>query len=76
MDVDEDDVGDPFADELDGGSHLVGIPDDLDGVAELGAHAGQEEVVVVDEEDAYLAPGFEAGSRGRVLTHDRLPSSA
>ena len=31
-----------------------GLADDVDRVAELGAHAGEEELVVVDEDDAAL----------------------
>ena len=62
VDVDEHDVGDPLGDELDGGSHLVGVPDHLDGIAELGAHAREEEVVVVDQEHPHLRPRSAARS--------------
>ena len=57
VDVDEHDVGDALGDELDGRSHLVGVPHHLDGVAELGSHTREEKVVVVDQEHAHLRPG-------------------
>ncbi len=76
VDVDEHDVGEALGDELDGGSRLIGIPYDLDRVAELGAHPGEEEVVVVDQEDPHLRPRPHALARTLVLTHDQLPSWA
>ena len=57
VDVDEDDVGKPFPDELDGGPDLVGVSDDLDRVPELGPDPRQEEMVVVDQEHARPCPG-------------------
>ena len=50
--VDEDDVGVALADHLDRGVDLRRAPDDDELVAQLGAHAGEEELMVVDEEDA------------------------
>ena len=60
VDVEQDDVGDALVDELDGGVHLVRLADDLDGVAELGPHAGPEDRMVLDEED----PGAAFGRAG------------
>ncbi len=51
MDIEEDDVGEALADQLDGRCHLVRLADDLDGVPELGPHAGPEDRMVLDEED-------------------------
>ena len=51
VDVEQDDVGDPLVDELDGGVDLVGLADHLDGLAQLGPHPGPEHGVVVDQED-------------------------
>ena len=44
VDVEEHDVGQALADQLDRGGDLVGFADDLDGVAELAADAGAEQV--------------------------------
>ena len=66
VDIEEDDVGEALADQLDGGIHLVRLADDLDGVAELGPHAGPEDGMVLDEED----PGrgrATGGHRGSVI---------
>ncbi len=80
VDVDEDDVGEPLADELDGRAHLVGVPDHLDRVPELGPHPGQEEMVVVDQEHAHLGPVALASGAGSAMSlttcsrpgHDQL----
>ena len=50
--VEQDDVGKALADELDGGGGLVGLAHHLDRVAQLGPHAGPEDRMVLDEEDA------------------------
>ena len=82
VDVDEHDVGSALGDQLDGGAHLVGLADDLDRVAELGAHAGAEEMVVVDQEDAHLvrprARALLVGSTtvAPALRHDQLDLGA
>ena len=55
VDVEQDDIGEALVDELDGGVHLVRLADDLDGVAELGPHAGPEDRMVLDEEDPRAA---------------------
>ena len=52
MHVEQHDVGIEFADQRHGLGDGAGLADDLDGVAELGAHAGAEEVMVVHEHDA------------------------
>ena len=57
--VEQDDIGQPLADELDGGLGLVGFAHHLDRVAELGPDAGPEDGVVLDEED----PGPPAAAR-------------
>ena len=50
--VEQDHVGEPLADELDGGLRLVRLAHHLDGVAQLGLDAGPEHGVVLDQEDA------------------------
>ena len=50
--VDEHDVGRAFADHLDRGVDVRCRADDVDRVAELGAHAREEQLMVVDEEHA------------------------
>ncbi len=50
--VDEHDVGDALADHLDCGVDIRRGADDVDDRAELGAHSGQEELMIVDEEHA------------------------
>ena len=50
--VDEDDIRAPLADQLDRGVDVRGGTHDLDVGTELGAHAGEEQLVVVDEEHA------------------------
>ena len=57
VDVEEDDLGVELLDQRHGVRHRSGLADDLDGVTELGAHAGEEEAVVVDEDDATLHRG-------------------
>ena len=52
MDVEQHDVGVELADQRHRLGDAAGLADDLDGVAELAAHAGAEELVVVDEDDA------------------------
>lgn len=52
MHVDEHDVGLALADHLDGGVDLRRIPDDVELTAQLHLHAGEEQMVVIDEEDA------------------------
>src|SRR5262249_4861380 len=49
-------------DQGDGLGHAAGLADDLDQVAEFGAHTGQEQAVVVDQDDAPLHDAF-LGSR-------------
>ena len=65
MHVEQDDVRVELADQR----HRVGdgarLADDIDGVAELGAHAGAEEVVVVDEDDAALHDALLAQAAAR-----------
>ena len=75
VDVEQHDVGQPLGDQLDGGRDLVGLPDDLDGVAELAADPGAEEMVVVDEEDRWLVGGAHCrpGLRG-TLSSTSVPS--
>ena len=51
VDVEQDDVGQALGDQLDGGLGLVRLAHHLDGVAELGLHAGTEHRVVLDEKD-------------------------
>src|SRR5579875_1389505 len=74
--VEEDHVGESLEDHLDGGSDLVGLAHHLDGVAELGAHAGAKEVVVVDQEHpgAPSRPGRSGAQRG--LTRATLSSTS
>ncbi len=74
VDVDEHDVGAALADELDGRADLVGVPDHLDGVPELGPHPGQEEMMIVDEEHAHLGVAWWA--RITAVLHDLLLSWA
>ena len=62
VDVEQDDVGEALVDQLDGRVHLVRLADDLDGVAELGPHAGPEDRMVLDQED----PGRTRSRRGGV----------
>ena len=52
--VQQHDIGNTLDDQLDGGVHLVGLADHLHLVAQLGPHAGTEQVVVVDEEHSRL----------------------
>lgn len=51
MDIEEDHVGVLCSDERDGGGHVVGLADRVDGTTQLVAHAGAEQVVVVDQHD-------------------------
>ena len=53
--VEQHHVGQALADELDGGTRLVGLAHHLDRVAQLGLHAGAEHGVVLDQEDAGAA---------------------
>ena len=46
--VQEDHVGLAFDDHLHGGGDIVGVPDDVDRVGDLGPYAGADELVVVD----------------------------
>ena len=55
VDVEQDDVRIELADQRHRLGDRAGLADDLDRVAELAAHAGAEEVVVVDEHDAPAA---------------------
>ena len=50
--VDEHDVGHAFADHLDRGVDVGRRADDVDHLAELGAHAREEELMIVDQEHA------------------------
>ena len=54
VDVEQDDVGVELADQRHRLRDAAGLADDVDGLAELAAHAGAEELVVVDEHDAPL----------------------
>src|SRR5207237_4221028 len=54
VDVEEDDVGIELLDQRHGLLDACRLTDHVDGVAELGAHARAEEVVIVDEDDAAL----------------------
>ncbi len=65
--VEEHDVGQALADELDGGGRLVGLAHDVDGVPELGLHAGAEHGMVLDQEDAWAPPDPQRSRRGRSL---------
>ena len=62
MDVDEHDVGSGLADAADRRDCVGGLSDDLDLVRQLGANAGEEQAVVVDQEHAdrrrHAAPRF------------------
>ena len=71
MDVEQDDVGEALVDELDGGLHLVRLADDLDGVAELGPHAGPEDGMVLDEEDPGPSAAPIAGGSGAAASGHR-----
>jgi hypothetical protein len=51
--VDEHDLRRALSDHLDRGLHLGRLPHHVRLVAELGANAAPEEVVVVDEEDPH-----------------------
>ena len=58
VDVEQDDVGALRGDERDGLLDARGLAHELDVALELGAHAGAEEPVVVDDGDArHAAPG-------------------
>src|SRR5438105_2134674 len=52
--VEEDDLGIELLDQRHRLGDARGLADELDGLAELGPHAGAKEVVVVDEDDAPL----------------------
>src|SRR5688500_4013240 len=54
VDVEEDDVGVELLDQRHRLGHAPGRTDDFDCVAELRAHSGEEERVVVDEDDPRL----------------------
>ena len=70
VDIQEHHVGLALADQLDGGSHLVGLPDDPHGVTEFGPHPRPEQVVIVDQEDP--RPALDAGFDGLVrIAHVR-----
>ena len=69
--VDEHDVGAPLADHLDGGVDLRRLADDVGVVAELGAHAAAEQVVVVDEEHPHGVPVALGHARVRVASTAR-----
>ena len=72
MHVEQDDIGQPFIDELDGGLGLVGFAHHLDRVAELGPDAGPEDGMVLDQEDS--GPPTRLGRHGvggRHLTRAR-----
>ena len=71
MHVEQDDIGQPFIDELDGGLGLVGFAHHIHRVAELGPDAGPEDGMVLDQEDP--GPSARLGARlgGRHLTRAR-----
>ena len=50
--VDQHDVGRAVADHLDRGVDVGRAADHVDLAAELGAHAGEEQLMIVDEEHA------------------------
>jgi hypothetical protein len=50
--VEQDHIGQPLVDELDGGGGLVGLAHHVDRVAQLGLDPGPEDGVVLDQEDA------------------------
>src|SRR6185436_8130277 len=52
VDVQQHDIRVELLDQRDRLLDARGLPDEVDGVAELGAHAGPEEAVVVDQDDA------------------------
>ena len=87
VDVEQDDIGEALVDELDGGVHLVRLADDLDGVAELGPHAGPEDRMVLDQEDPRAAAldsgrsscgarrgGLRVGAGMAILSSTSVPS--
>ena len=53
VDVDEHDVGMPLADHLDGRVDVGGFAYHVGLVTELGTDSAAEEVMIVDEEDAW-----------------------
>src|SRR4051794_8950431 len=61
MDVEQDDVRIELLDQRNGLCDARGLAHDLDGIAQLGPHAGEEELVVVDQHDAT----FHGALRGR-----------
>src|SRR5829696_4891704 len=63
VDVEQDHVGARLGDQGDGLVDRLGLPDDVDELAQLCAHAGAEEAVVVDEDDARGGAGVR-GVRG------------
>ena len=67
--VEQDDIGQPFTDELNGGLGLVGFAHHIDRVAELGPDAGPEDGMVLDQEDAGPArPGTGTGTGSVAVT--------
>ncbi len=54
MHVEEDHIGRTVTDHVDGFDHITGLTDHIHVVAELGANAGSDEIVIVDEDDRGL----------------------
>ena len=58
VDVEQDHIGEPLSDELDGGAGLVGLAHHLDRVAQLGADSRPENGMVLDQEDTGAPAGL------------------
>ena len=64
--VEQDDIGQPFIDQLNGSLRLVGFAHHIDGLAELGPDAGPEDGMVLHQEDPGPAARGSAPAPGSV----------
>ncbi|GAA3968099.1 hypothetical protein GCM10022630_06090 [Thermobifida alba] len=65
VDVEQDQVGTLFTDDVHRSVDVTGLPDDLDGVTELAAYTAAEQPVVVDDHD----PRDTATGEGVLFSH-------
>jgi hypothetical protein len=65
MDVEEDDVGHPFVDHLDGRPHLVGLTQERDGISQFGSNTSPDDGMVIHHEHTRSANGFHGSGRRR-----------
>ena len=74
--IDEHDVGNTLADQLDGGVDLRRLAHDVDVRTQLDANAGAEQVVVVDEEHTQPSGVAAHGRVRRIVSSTSVPHTA